>query len=635
MEHWSTRKSKELYDIEAWGKDYFHINKKGHIEVAPYGIKDSRRLDLKLFVEDLKERGMRAPFLIRFKDIINSRIQLLHNSFNRAITKYKSKSTYQGVFPIKVNQQRYLIEDLMSCGESTSLGLEAGSKAELLIALAYVQDPKALVICNGFKDAEYIKTALISLKFNRSTIIVVDRYSELKLIIDQAKKLKIKARIGFRAKLDSPGRGKWAESSGAKSKFGLTSTEMVKAIEVLDQNEMLASLELVHFHLGSQITSMRTIKNALTESCRVFVELCKLGAKLKYFDVGGGLGVDYDGSQSNWENSMNYSVQEYANEVVSNIVEACEEESIAHPIIVTEAGRALVAHHCMLVFDVVGANCMQVENFPQEHRDQKHESVQELIRLYDKLAPKNLNESIQDANQLREEALKLFNLGYLTLVEKAVIEEVYKAFCSHALKVSNNISRKPEVVESLQKYVIDSYYCNFSVFHSAPDAWAVGQQFPIMPIHRLNEQPSKKAVLLDLTCDSDGKIDSFISVKDSKKYIDLHPFDENEDYYIAMFFLGAYQETLGDIHNLFGDTDAVHVSLEEGGGYELDHVVEGDSVRQMLGYVEYDCSILVKSIRLSLEKAVKEQRLSLKDSRLILRHYEKSLSGYTYLEETE
>ncbi|MBS1985742.1 MAG: biosynthetic arginine decarboxylase [Bdellovibrionales bacterium] len=653
MEVWSTKKSAELYLIDSWGAGFFKINEKGNVEVSPRGTSGAATaqatsngngtvvningatydggIDLKELVSDLEERGLRPPLLIRFPDIVHSRVKLISNAFQTAIDTYNYKGKFRGVFPIKVNQQRYLVEDMMRFGRETCLGLEAGSKPELLVALALMDNPDALLICNGFKDAEYIETALLSQKLGRNTIVVLDRFSELETIINSAKTLGIRPRIGFRAKLEAKGAGKWVESSGAKSKFGLTASEMVKGIEILEREGLLSSLELLHFHIGSQITALRAIKDSLIEASRVYVELASMGAGLKYLDVGGGLGIDYDGSQTNSENSMNYTVQEYANDVVAQIAAACDSRGLPHPHIVTEAGRALIAHHSVLVFDIVGAHTIRSAELPEGIESEKQESIKDLLELYKSLSPKNLNEHIQDAFRLRDDAMSLFNLGYLTLKQKALVERLFWCFCTRALEVSETMGRKPEEIVTLKRYLSDSYYSNFSVFQSAPDTWAVKQLFPVMPIHRLKEEPTRRGILLDLTCDSDGKIDHFIDIKDEKETLELHPLRDGEDYYVGMFLIGAYQEILGDFHNLFGDTDAVHVSLTAS-GYAIEHVIEGDTVNEVLSYVQYDRASLIRQIRTAIEAALSKKTISLEESRMLMRYYEDGLNSYTYLD---
>jgi len=634
LDLWSLKKSAELYGIDNWGAGYFRVNDKGSVEVIPQG-KDQNipGIDLHELVNELQERGLRAPLLIRFPDLVAARIKSVAKAFHSAFEAHSYKGLYRGVYPIKVNQQRFLVEDIVKFGRETHLGLEAGSKPELLVALAMIDDPEALVICNGFKDHEFIETALLAQKLGRNTIIVLDRYSELQTVLSSARELNIKPRIGFRAKLETKGAGKWVESSGARSKFGLTASEMIRGIEILEKEGLLSSLELLHFHIGSQITSLRAIKDSLNEACRVYVELYQLGAGLKYIDVGGGLGVDYDGSQTNWENSVNYTVNEYASHVVASIAQVCDDRNIPHPSIVTEGGRALVAHHSALIFDVVGANYMKTNALPENVANEEQESIQQLYQLFVNLSARNLQEGIQDAFKARDDGFSLFNLGYMSLKQRAMMETLFWAFCSKAISVASQMPRAPEEIVDLKKLLIDSYYCNFSIFQSAPDTWAVGQLFPIMPIHRLKEEPTRKAELLDLTCDSDGKIDRFIDIKDVKESLEVHELREGEQYFMGMFLVGAYQEILGDFHNLFGDTDTVHVSLTSAGSYVIDHVIEGHTVNEVLAYVEYDRPTLIRHIRNAVEQALAKKMITLEESRHFLRYYEDGLNGYTYLDQ--
>jgi arginine decarboxylase len=632
MERWTVQNSSELYNVSNWGSGYFRVNAKGNLEATPKGPDTPCPIDLKELIDDLQERGLRSPILIRFTDIFGSRIKNISEAFSKAMETYGYKGKYRGVYPIKVNQQRFLVEDIVKQGKEFGLGLEAGSKPELLVALALYNSTEGLIICNGFKDEDYIETALLSQKLGRNTIIVVDRASELQTIIDCAKELNIRPRIGFRAKLESKGAGKWAESSGVKSKFGLSTEELVEGVELLRKHEFLSSLELLHFHIGSQVSSLRCIKDSLNEACWIYVELAAMGAGLKMIDVGGGLGIDYDGSQTNWENSVNYTLKEYASDVVWQIQHTCDSRGIPHPDVITESGRALVAHHSVLVFNVLGVNEVKKDDLPTLlTEDDDHETLAQMKHLCENVSNKNLNEHIQDAYKVRDDSLSLFNLGYLNLRQRAAMETMFRVFCTRALALAEAAPRKIEEAEELRKFLIDSYFCNFSVFQSAPDTWAVNQLFPIMPIHRLDEKPTRQGTILDLTCDSDGKIDQFIDVKDVKDYLPLHPLKNGEQYYIGMFLLGAYQEILGDLHNLFGDTDAVHLSATSS-GYTIDHVIQGDSVSEVLGYVEYERPQLMRSIRESVENALSQKWISLQESRLLVRHFEEGLNSYTYLE---
>jgi arginine decarboxylase len=634
---WGTENSKELYGIGSWGSGFFDVNEKGNILVTPQGS-DGPTVDLLELTQDLQERGIRVPMLIRFPDITKARIQLLSKCFAKAIEENAYRGSYRGVYPIKVNQQRHLVEELVKFGQHTRLGLEAGSKPELLVVLAMNNTPNALIICNGFKDQEYIETAILSQKLGRNTIIVVDRVSELPMIIDAAKKFNTQAKIGFRAKLHAKGAGKWVDSSGDRSKFGLTPLEIVEAVELLKKENMLDSLELLHFHIGSQIPSISAVKGSLKEGTRFFTELYFMGARLKYIDVGGGLGVDYDGSGKS-DSSMNYTEQEYANDVVSIVQSTCDEHNVPHPDIVTEAGRALVAHHSVLVFNVLGINEVQKKEPASPTSKDDHRVVQELAYIHEQLNEGNLHEFYNDVMHIKETILQLFTFGVLSLQHRAKAENLCWVILTKMEAIARQNEDAQELAANLQEILSDTYFCNFSVFQSMPDSWAVGQLFPVIPIHRLSEEPTRRAILVDLTCDSDGKIGQFIdtsgnSSKQKKTGLEVHALKENEPYYMGVFLVGAYQEILGDLHNLFGDTDAVHITVTSA-GYTVDHVVEGDTVTEVLSYVQYHRPELIESIRRASEESILSGTITKNEARLLMRHYEQGLSGYTYLEDPE
>jgi arginine decarboxylase len=633
LEPWSVKKSSSLYNVNGWSSSFFGINDQGNICVTPKGPQGPS-LDLYELVGDLVDRGLRAPLWIRFPDIVEQRVKSLADAFHNAFQTFNYKGRYRGVYPIKVNQQRHLVEALVRYGAETHLGLEAGSKPELLVALALLDNPEALLICNGFKDKEYIETALLASRLGRNVVVVIDRYQELPLLMQVARSLDVKPRIGFRAKLENKGAGKWVDSSGPRSKFGLTALEIVEGVEYLKKEGALDCLQLLHFHIGSQITSIRPIKDSLQEAVRIYADLHTMGAKLQYLDVGGGLGVDYDGSKTNWENSLNYSEQEYANDVVSAIQTICEEREIAQPDIITECGRALTAHHAVLVFNVLGTHEILKTGAPPAPGPDDHEKVIELWEIFNKISQKNMNELYHDTIAVKEDSIKLFNLGYLTLRDRAAIEGLFWAIIGKIQKLSKEMNERPEELEALDKELHDTYFGNFSVFQSAPDHWAVRQLFPVVPIHRLNEEPTRRATFVDLTCDSDGKMDRFIDVKDVKHALEVHPLEVGKEYYLGVFLVGAYQEILGDMHNLFGDTDAVYVSIKED-GYEIDHLVEGDTVTQVLEYVEYFKPALMERMRFAVENALKNKRISIQDGRKFLHFYEQGLDGYTYLEGNE
>lgn len=618
----------ELYNVPAWGAGMFSVNAKGHVEVQPHPNGPS--IDLLDLVQDLQQRGVRTPLLMRFSDILAMRVRGLCSAFERAIKEYGYQGAYRGVYPIKVNQQRHVVEEIVEFGAAAGIGLEAGSKPELLIALAVLETPGALIICNGYKDRKYIETALLAQRLGRTPIIVVDRFHEVELIIRTSQELGIRPHIGVRARLSTKGAGKWIESTGDRSKFGLTAVEIVDAVDQLRAEGMLDCLELLHFHIGSQITAIRAHKDALREASRVFVGLHEMGAKLRYIDVGGGLGVDYDGSQTNFHSSMNYSVQEYANDVVASIQEACDSKSIPHPDIVTEAGRAMVAHHSVLIFDILGVHEMLSGKPPEPVEAKDHKVIKDLAEVWAGISQKNVQEAYHDSLQLKEEAATLFSLGYLDLRARARVERLFWDCCEKILRITRELPYVPDDLEPLEKGLADTYYGNFSVFQSAPDHWAVKQLFPVMPIHRLDEKPTRRGVFADLTCDSDGKIDKFIDQRDVKDVLELHPWN-GQPYYIGMFLVGAYQEILGDYHNLFGDTDAVHVRLGKDGRYEVEHVVEGDSVTDVLRYVQYDRGTLIERVRRTIEIAMRDGQISLEESARLRRRYEEGLSEYTYL----
>jgi arginine decarboxylase len=626
---WTVKDSLELYNVAGWGRDFFGINEAGNVTVTPAG-NGSPRIDLKILIDDLRSRGLKLPLLIRFSDILRRRVEQLCGSFQQAIAENDYKGTYRGVYPIKVNQQRHVVEELVEYGRPFNLGLEAGSKPELLVALALQDNPEALVLCNGYKDRAYIETALLAQKLGRRVVITMDRLAELDTILAASRELEIEPIIGIRARLATRGAGKWVESTGDRSKFGLTTGEMVEAVERLRAENKLGCLQLLHFHIGSQITNIRAIKDALREGSRIYVELVGLGANMRYFDCGGGLGVDYDGSQTNFHSSVNYTLQEYASDVVIAIAEACNERGIAHPDIVTESGRALVAHHSVLVFDVLDANQMLLGTSPQAAKRNEPRVIKQLWETYDGVSRKNFQESYHDALSGREEAITAFNVGVLDLKARARAEALFYATIEKILKIVRDLPYVPDELEGLEKQLADTYYCNFSLFQSLPDHWAVRQLFPTMPLHRLDKVPTRRAVLADLTCDSDGKMDQFIDLRDVKHFLELHPMENNEPYFVGTFLVGAYQEILGDLHNLFGDTDAVHVKMV-GEDYRVEHVVQGDSVAEVLTYVQYSRDDMIARVRRAVEDAVREKRLTPAESGRLMRRYQEGLDGSTYL----
>jgi arginine decarboxylase len=627
---WTIEDSSDLYQIDAWGAGYFRINEAGCVEVMPLGP-SGPSLDLHELADQLRGRGLDLPLLLRFPDILRSRVDTLCGAFERAIEAEGFQGRYHCIYPIKVNQQHRVVEALIEHGNHHHIGLEAGSKPELLVALAMLEEPDALLILNGYKDRRYVETALLAGKLGRNAIIVVDRFRELDMVLAAADRLRAKPSIGVRVKLDARAEGRWNESSGRGSKFGLGPDELVRVVETLSARGMLESLVMLHFHVGSQIMAIRSLKEALLEGARVYTELVRLGAPVRYLDVGGGLGVDYDGSQSATASSMNYDLQEYANDVVFHVRETCDEKDVPHPDILSESGRALVAHHSVLVVDVPDMDEELPPTQPLPVEDDDHRVIHALRETLDAIDEENIQEHWNDVNYARVEAASLFTHGVLGLEERAHADRIYRACCSKILNLIRQMDEVPTEFQELERQLCDTYYGNFSVFQSAPDHWAVDQLFPVMPIHRLGERPSRRAIIADLTCDSDGKVDQFIGSPSPKQVLELHPLDGNP-YYIGIFLIGAYQEILGDLHNLFGDTNAVHVSVDAEGKPVLDDVVEQDTVAEVLGYVGFDRRVLRARMRRAVETAIRMGSITLPESALFLRHYEDGLSGPTYLE---
>ncbi len=633
MRAWTIRDSLELYNVPNWGRGFFSVNERGHLEVRPRGP-ESPAIDLLSLVQDLKGRGVRSPMLVRFSDILASRVRGLARSFQGAIAESQYRGRFRGVYPIKVNQQRRVVEEMVRFGADDGIGLEAGSKPELLIALALLDTPGALIICNGYKDRAYIETALLAQRLGRTPIIVIDRFHELDLVIKAASELGIRPHLGLRARLTTKGAGKWVESTGDRSKFGLGAAEIVEAVERLRADNLLDCLELLHFHIGSQITAIRAHRDALREASRIFVGLHQLGAAPSILDVGGGLGVDYDGSQTNFHSSKNYSAQEYANDVVAEVQAACDLAGVAHPDLVTEAGRWMVAHHSVLLFDVLGVNELRNGRSLEPVSSSDEKVIQDLAEVSQGVSRKNAIESYHDALQLKEDASSLFSHGQLDLRDRARVERLFWACCEKILKITREMPYVPEELAGLEKGMADTYYANMSVFQSVPDHWAVKQLFPVVPIHRLDQEPTRRGVLADLTCDSDGQLNQFIDQHDVKDVLELHALN-GEPYYLGIFLVGAYQEILGDLHNLFGDTDAVHVRMDEDGSYHVDHVVEGEAVQDVLDYVEYERKDLIEKVRQTTETALRKGEISLEESTALRKRYLQGLEEYTYLSRDE
>ncbi len=628
MRKWKSEDSAELYNIQGWGVDYFGINEKGNVYVAPYsgGVK----VDLRELIDDLIIRDVSTPVLLRFPDILKDRLDTITKCFDIASKEYNFKADSFIIYPIKVNQMRPVVEEIVSHGEEYNIGLEAGSKPELHAVLAIQNDPEALVICNGYKDESFIELALLAQKMGKNVFIVVEKLNELRLILKISKKLNVKPNIGIRIKLASSGSGKWESSGGDRSKFGLNASELMEAAQVLIDEGKQDLVRLIHFHLGSQITKIGKIKTALREVSQFYVQLRKMGFNIEFVDIGGGLGVDYDGSRSS-ASSINYSIQEYVNDAVSNIVDACDKNDLPHPNIITESGRSVTAHHSILIFDVLETTSLPTWDDEYQLGDQDHELVVELYKIYKNLSKTRMLESWHDALQIREEALDRFSLGILNLKTRAMIERLYWSIAREIQDISSNVKHNYDEFRQLSRMLSDKYFCNFSLFQSLPDSWAIDQIFPIMPIHRLNEKPTKTATLQDITCDSDGKIDHFIGTGDYSYNIQVHEFKKSEPYYIGVFLVGAYQEILGDLHNLFGDTNAVHITVDED-GHHIKQIIDGETIEDVLDYVQFNSKKLVRTMESWVSKSVKAGKITATEGKEFLSIYRNGLYGYTYLE---
>ena len=623
MRKWRIEDSEELYNITGWGTSYFGINDKGHVVVTPR--KDGVSVDLKELVDELQLRDVASPMLVRFPDILDNRIEKMSSCFKQAAEEYGYKAQNFIIYPIKVNQMRPVVEEIISHGKKFNLGLEAGSKPELHAVIAVNTDSDSLIVCNGYKDESYIELALLAQKMGKRIYLVVEKMNELKLIAKMAKHLNVQPNIGIRIKLASSGSGKWEESGGDASKFGLTSSELLEALDFLESKGLKDCLKLIHFHIGSQVTKIRRIKTALREASQFYVQLHSMGFKVEFVDIGGGLGVDYDGTRSsNSEGSVNYSIQEYVNDSISTLVDVSDKNGIPHPNIITESGRALTAHHSVLIFEVLETATLPEWDDEEEIAPDAHELVQELYGIWDSLNQNKMLEAWHDAQQIREEALDLFSHGIVDLKTRAQIERLYWSITREINQIAAGLKHAPDEFRGLSKLLADKYFCNFSLFQSLPDSWAIDQIFPIMPIQRLDEKPERSATLQDITCDSDGKIANFISTRNVAHYLPVHALKKTEPYYVAVFLVGAYQEILGDMHNLFGDTNAVHVSVNEK-GYNIEQIIDGETVAEVLDYVQYNPKKLVRTLETWVTKSVKE-------GKEFLSNYRSGLYGYTYLE---
>ena len=630
MRKWRIEDSEELYNITGWGTSYFSINDAGHVVVTPR--RDGVTVDLKELVDELQLRDVASPMLLRFPDILDNRIEKMSSCFKQAAEEYGYKAENFIIYPIKVNQMRPVVEEIISHGKKFNLGLEAGSKPELHAVIAVNTDSDSLIVCNGYKDESYIELALLAQKMGKRIFLVVEKMNELKLIAKMAKRLNVQPNIGIRIKLASSGSGKWEESGGDASKFGLTSSELLEALDFMESKGLKDCLKLIHFHIGSQVTKIRRIKTALREASQFYVQLHSMGFNVEFVDIGGGLGVDYDGTRSsNSEGSVNYSIQEYVNDSISTLVDVSDKNGIPHPNIITESGRALTAHHSVLIFEVLETATLPEWDDEEEIAPDAHELVQELYSIWDSLNQNKMLEAWHDAQQIREEALDLFSHGIVDLKTRAQIERLYWSITREINQIAGGLKHAPDEFRGLSKLLADKYFCNFSLFQSLPDSWAIDQIFPIMPIQRLDEKPERSATLQDITCDSDGKIANFISTRNVAHYLPVHSLKKTEPYYLAVFLVGAYQEILGDMHNLFGDTNAVHVSVNEK-GYNIEQIIDGETVAEVLDYVQYNPKKLVRTLETWVTKSVKEGKISLEEGKEFLSNYRSGLYGYTYLE---
>ena len=629
MRRWRIDDSAELYNINGWGLKYFTINDKGHVTVTPR--EGSAGVDLKELMDELQVRDVTSPVLVRFPDILDNRIEKISRCFKQAADEYGYTAQNFIIYPIKVNQMRPVVEEIVSHGKKFNIGLEAGSKPELHAVLAINIDENSLIICNGYKDENYIELALLAQKMGRRIFLVVEKLNELKLIASISKRLKIRPNVGIRIKLASSGSGKWEESGGDVSKFGLNSSELLEALDILEKNKMKDCLRLIHFHIGSQVTKIRRIKNALREASQFYVQLHNMGFDIDFVDIGGGLGVDYDGTRSSSsESSMNYSIQEYVNDSISSLVDACIKNDIPQPNIITESGRSLTAHHSVLIFEVLETATLPSWDENEEISDSDHELVHDMYQLWESINQPRLIESWHDALQIREEALDLFGLGMLDLRTRAQVERLFWSVAREVFAIASEIKHAPEELKKISKMLPDKYFCNFSLFQSLPDSWAIDQIFPIMPISRLDEKPDRTATIQDITCDSDGKIDNFISTRNFNYHLPVHTLTK-EPYYIGVFLVGAYQEILGDMHNLFGDTNAVHVRVYKD-RYEIDQVIDGETVAEVLDYVQFNPKKMVRSVETWVTSSMKAGIITPEEGREFLSNYRSGLYGYTYLE---
>ncbi len=636
MTKWRVEDSAELYNINGWGLKYFSVNDKGHITVTPK--RDCVGVDLVEVMDELRSRNITAPVLLRFPDILDNRIEKISSCFKRAAKEYEYSAQNFIIYPIKVNQTRQVVEEIVGHGKKFNIGLEAGSKPELHAVLAINMadfSDNSLIICNGYKDESYVELALLAQKMGRRIFLVVEKLNELQLIARVAKRLNMRPNVGMRIKLSSSGSGKWEESGGDRSKFGLNTSELFAALDFLRVNEMTDCLKLIHFHIGSQITKIRRIKNALREASQFYVQLTKLGFGIDFIDIGGGLGVDYDGTRSSAsENSMNYSIQEYVNDAVYSFVDVCNKNGIKHPNIITESGRSLTAHHSVLVVETLETTALpRWDDDVDKVDDADNDLVKDLFEIWNKINQVRLLEDWHDALQIREEALDRFSLGLIDLRTRAMVEKLFWSVAREVNTIAREMKHIPDELRGVAKMLPEKYFCNFSLFQSLPDSWAIDQVFPVAPLGRLNERPDRMATLQDITCDSDGKIANFIAPQGVSHALPVHSLRNGEHYYLGVFLVGAYQEILGDMHNLFGDTNAVHINVYDD-HYRIDQVIDGETVAEVLDYVQYSPKQLVRNVESWVSESIRTGKITSDEGNEFIRNYRSGLYGYTYLETT-
>jgi arginine decarboxylase len=634
---WDVQASRNLYNIQRWGAKYFDINDAGHVIARP--LQDAgAAVDLTDVIEEAKGRGLKFPLLVRFQDILRHRVESINLAFRNSMAEYNYQGKYRGVFPIKVNQLREVVEEILDAGKPFDFGLEVGSKPELFAGLALQNQHGSLIICNGYKDSDFIRMALLGTKLGRKVIMVVEKLEELRQIINVSKQLGVEPFIGVRARLLSKGAGRWAESGGENAKFGLSTAEILAAMEMLKTENLSHCLKLLHFHIGSQVPDILTVKKAVQEAARVYAKLNKMGFPIEFLDVGGGLGVDYDGSRSAFDSSTNYTLQEYTNDIVYYVADVCNTEKVPHPDIISESGRAIVAHHSVLIVEVFGAieKIRPGESF--QYGDNEHPLVKELLDIRKNLSKQNKLEAYHDAMERRDDAQHMFTLGMMDLPDKAKIENLYWEISQEVVQSYRGQAYVPEEIRKLEDSLGDQYLCNFSVFQSLLDHWALGQLFPIMPVSRLNEFPEREATLVDITCDSDGQVNKFIDLRDVRDTLPLHKLRTNgnglqEPYYLGFFLMGAYQDIMGDLHNLFGRVNEVHVFLDpdEPAGYYVEEIIEGTTIVQALASVQYDENELKRQMKAQIDEAIKSDRMKPSEAMRLLDDYERGLKEYTYL----